>query len=65
MSNQEQEGGKPIEPLEPGRPDVMPHPSPEDTGQQPVDDDEELSSEEDMSDVDVNNSVAEETPPQR
>jgi hypothetical protein len=53
---------------EPGKSEVMPNPggvhdeSIVDT--EPSDDDEALS-EEDMGDVDVNNSVSEESPPQR
>jgi hypothetical protein len=70
MNNPEQEGGKRIEPLEPGRPDVMPNPPPgseelgEHEGERPIDDDEEMSTEEDMSDVDANNAVGGEIPAQ-
>jgi len=70
MNNPEQEGGKPIESLEPGRPDVMPNPPPgseelgKNEGEQPIDDDEEMSTEEDMSDVEANNSVGGEIPAQ-
>lgn len=73
-SKSELEGGSgngaSIAPLEPGRPDVMPNPPSEDPkaakeGEQPLEDDDEALSEEDMGDVDVNNSVSEESPPQR
>lgn len=62
--------GASIAPLEPGRPDVMPNPPGKDTGasregEQSIDDGDEALSEEDMGDVDVNNSVSEESPPQR
>jgi hypothetical protein len=63
--------GASIAPLEPGRPDVMPNPppggKPEPTkeGEKTSDADDEALVEEDMGDVDVNNSVSEENPPQR
>lgn len=71
MNNQEQAGDKPIEPLEPGRPDVMPNPPPgtddvpDKEGEQPLDDAQELTTEEDMSDVEANNSVGGDHPGQR
>lgn|GEM_PF-1023397 len=58
----------PIEPLEPGRPDIMPNPPPDipdgasTEGERPLDPDGGML-EEDMDDVDVNNSVSEENPP--
>jgi hypothetical protein len=73
-SKSELEGGSgngaTIAPLEPGRPDVMPNPPSEDPGaskegEKPLDDGDEALSEEDMGDVDVNNSVSQESPPQR
>jgi hypothetical protein len=60
-----------IEPLEPGRPDVMPNPAPGDDdpaseeGEIPLDPDDEAPLEEDMSDVEANNSFSTEHPPQR
>ena len=71
MNNEEQEGGKPIEPLEPGRPDVMPNPPPQSGGRPeteggpPLDNDEELTTEEDMTVVEVNDSVVDDHPAQR
>ena len=60
----------PIEPLEQGRPDIMPNP-PVDVpdgasteGERPLDPDGGML-EEDMDDVGVNNSVSEENPPSR
>lgn len=56
--------------MEPGRPDVMPNPpgkepAPAKGGEHPTEDDAQALSEEDMGDVEVNNSVSEESPPQR
>lgn len=59
--------GAPIEPLEPGGPDVMPGPAPVPVdepsreGEQPLDPDGGVL-EEDMGDVDVANSVSQESP---
>ena len=73
-SKSELEGGSgngaSIAPLEPGRPDVMPNPpgkepAPAKEGEHPTKDDAQALSEEDMGDVEVNNSVSEESPPQR
>lgn len=64
------EGRGAAQPLEPGRPDVMPNPigpdvlQPSTEGQQPLIPDEGVSEEEDMADVEVNNLVSEENPPQ-
>lgn len=58
----------PGEPLEPGRPDIMPNPAvdpPSGEGEQLEQEDDEALAEEDMGDVDVNNSVSQENPPQR
>lgn len=72
-SKSELEGGSgngaSMAPLEPGRPDVMPNPPVENADQSdesktPVDDDG-ASEEEDMEDVEVNNSVSQESPPER
>lgn len=58
------------QPLEPGRPDVMPNPiapgvlQPSTEGQQPLIPDDGVSEEEDMVDVEINNLVSEENPPQ-
>lgn len=59
--------GASIAPLEPGRPDVMPNPpldnpGPSKEGEKPMDDGDEALTEEDMGDVDVNNSVSQESP---
>jgi hypothetical protein len=60
-----------IEPLEPGRPDVIPGQSPDryDAGQGegeiPLNPDDDAPLEEDMSDVDANNAVSSEHPPLR
>lgn len=54
-----------IEPLESGRPDVIPDPAPEDAHVPLEPDDEAALEDEDMSDVDANNSVSSEHPPQR
>lgn len=60
-----------IKPLEPGRPDVMPNPPPssdedasEDNEPAPILDGDILV-DEDMSDVEANDSVSQEHPPQR
>jgi hypothetical protein len=64
------DAGNPIEPLEPGRPDIMPNPPlgdggvPPNEGEIPLDPDDEAPVEEDMGDVEVNNSVSKENPPQ-
>jgi hypothetical protein len=72
-SKSELEGGSgngaSIAPLEPGRPDVMPNPPRENSkplveGDRPLDD-EGAAEEEDMGDVDINNSVSQESPPQQ
>lgn len=59
-----------IEPLEPGRPDVMPNPPPGDDevlgkdkeGEIPLEPDEGVEMEDDMSDVVANNAVSAEQP---
>lgn len=57
-----------IEPLEPGRPDVMPNPTPgsdglkPNEGEIPSDADDDVALEEDTSDVDANNEVSTEHP---
>jgi hypothetical protein len=62
-------GDRPLEPLEPGRPDVMPNPPDEGDVRSEKDkshsDTDEAFLEEDMGDVDVNNSVSNENPPQQ
>ncbi len=64
-------GSTPTPPLEPGRPDVMPNPpgvdggQPSKEGEQPLNPDNGVSEEEDMGDVEVNNSVSQENPPQQ
>lgn len=67
----DREANDPIEPLEPGRPDVMPNPPPGseegDSGNNepaPILDGDILV-DEDMSDVEANDSVSQEHPPQR
>lgn len=65
------QGSIPAQPLEPGRPDVMPNPpadggqTPSKEGERPLIPDDGVSEEEDMSDVDINNSVSQENPLQR
>lgn len=60
-----------IQPLEPGRPDIMPNPPPgHDEGNPEHDDnsipsDDDVGLDEDMSDVEANDSVSQEHPPQR
>ncbi|WP_341958007.1 hypothetical protein [Pseudomonas sp. RC10] len=60
-----------IEPLEPGRPDVIPNPPPgsddvgEGEGEIPLKPDDEAPLEEDMSDVEANDAVSAEHPPLR
>ncbi len=57
-----------IEPLEPGRPDVIPNPTPRsddlesNEGEIPLESDDEAALEEDTSDVDANNEVSTEHP---
>jgi hypothetical protein len=57
-----------IEPLEPGRPDVIPNPPPGSDdlgpieGEIPLESDDEAALEEDTSDVDANNEVSTEHP---
>jgi hypothetical protein len=57
-----------IEPLEPGRPDVIPNPPPArddpepNEGEIPLDPDDDAALEEDTSDVDANNQVSTEHP---
>jgi hypothetical protein len=71
ISGDDKDSGDDLQPLEPGRPDVMPNPPPGgDEGDlkdgetdPPTDDDVKLD--EDMSDVDANDSVSEEHPPLR
>lgn len=60
-----------IEPLEPGRPDIMPNPNQEE-GEDNIKDKEpapildgDILVDEDMSDVQANDSVSQEHPPQR
>lgn len=59
-----------IEPLEPGRPDVIPNPSPGDgdvtaeEGEIPLSSDDGAPLEEDMSDVEANDSISSEHPAQ-
>lgn len=61
----------PGQPLEPGRPDIMPNPAAEEgqqpwkEGEQPLEDDGGVLEEEDMGDVEVNNSVSGENPAPR
>lgn len=61
----------PIEPLEPGRPDVIPTPPPggdkipSREGEVPLKRDDDEPVEDEMEDVDLNNSVNEEHPPTR
>jgi len=70
MNDSDQQNAQPIEPLEPGRPDVMPNPPPggddltRKEGERPLDEDVPDATEEDMSDVEANNSVSPEHPPQ-
>ncbi|MDD1963870.1 hypothetical protein NPS29_00915 [Pseudomonas putida] len=71
IPGENRDDGDVIQPLEPGRPDVMPNPPPggdegdlkEDGVSPPSDDDVKLD--EDMSDVEANDSVSEEHPPLR
>ncbi len=61
-------GDRPLEPLEPGRPDVMPNPPEEGDARSKKDKQssgqDEALTEEDMGDVDVNNLVSTEHPQQ-
>jgi hypothetical protein len=63
-----QNATNPMEPLEPGRPDVMPNPpgteqTPAREGEVPLPRDDDAPVDEERQDVDANNSISEEHPP--
>ncbi|MEE5055676.1 hypothetical protein V2J84_18560 [Pseudomonas alliivorans] len=67
----DRDANDPVQPLEPGRPDVMPNPQPDNDEGDPNDDqpapilDGDILVDEDMSDVEPNDAVSKGHPPQR